>query len=177
MRVAQEFSSFLSVLPSQWRLSMETASPIDIIVYSETVWSHQHQGFWLPDGTKVASPSGHNSMLSMLSTTFIQLGCNGPWDNAAGLGNPIDSAEVSAHRAAYRADLNKHGYQEGSAVPMTEETHRALTRALDQDAAKTGITVIHFLSLLSTALACSYLWACSQRGKEAGQLELQDITL
>lgn len=60
-------------------------------------------------------------MLSMLSTTFIQLGRCGPWDSVTGQGIPIDSAEVSAHRAAYRADLTKRGFQEGSAVPMTEE--------------------------------------------------------
>ena len=89
----------------------------------------------------------------------------------------IDSAEVSAHRAAYRADLTKCGYQEGSAVPTTEETHRALIRALENDAAKPAITTINFLSLLNTALACCYLWDCSPRGKEVGQLELQDITL
>ena len=40
-----------------------------------------------------------------------------------------------------------------------------------------AITTISFLSLLNTALACCYLWDCSQRGKEVGQLELQDITL
>ena len=89
----------------------------------------------------------------------------------------IDSAEVSAHRAAYRADLTKCGYQKGSAVPTTQETHRALIRALENDAAKPAITTINFLSLLNTALACCYLWDCSQRGKEVGQLELQDITL
>ena len=50
-------------------------------------------------------------------------------------------------------------------------------RALDEEAALPANTIIHFLSLLSTALACSYLWDCSQRGKEVGQLELQDITL
>lgn len=177
MKVAQEFGSFLSVLPGQWGLTMETAGPIDVIVFSETVWAHHHKGSWLPDGSRVASPSGHNSMLSMLSTTFIQLGRCGPWDNATGQGNPIDSAEVSAHRAAYRADLIKRGYQEGSAVPMTEENHRALIRALDEEAAVPAITTIHFLSLLNTALACCYLWDCSQRGKEVGQLELQDITL
>ena len=92
-------------------------------------------------------------------------------------GNPIDSAEVSSHRAAYRADLRKEGYQEGSTVPMTEDTHRALIRAVDQEVAQPAITITQFINLLSTVLACSYLWDCSQRGKEVGQLEVQDITL
>ena len=176
-KATQEFCGFLSALPGEWAMTMETASPMEVIVFSETLWTHQHKGSWLPDGRKVASPSGHNAMLSMLSTSFIQLGRCGAWDSATGKGNPIDSAEVSAHRAAYRADLMKRGYQEGSAVPMTEDVHRALIRALDTEAAQPAHDILQWLNLLSTALACCYLWDCSQRGKEVGQLELQDITL
>ncbi|BDA41869.1 hypothetical protein COCOBI_02-6640 [Coccomyxa sp. Obi] len=79
-RAAAEFSVFLQTLPAAWGLNMMTARPLDIIMYSEAVWRHQHQGSWLPDGSKVASPSGHSSMLSMLSTTFSLLGRTGPWD-------------------------------------------------------------------------------------------------
>ena len=175
-RCAAEFLSFLQALPSAWGLSMQTARPLDIIMYSETVWRHQHQGSWLPDGSKVASPSGHNSMLSMLSTTFSLLGRSGPWDPVTLRGNPIDSEEVSSHRAAYRADLVKRGYREGSAIPISEETHRALVAALDSDAAAAS-SPIQLLTLASTALACTYLWDSSQRGKEVGLLELQDLTL
>ena len=75
-------------------------------------------------------------MLSMLSITFNQLGHCGSWDTATGRGNPIDSAEIRAHRAAYRADPTERGYQEGSAVLVTEGTHRALKRAPDQEAAQ-----------------------------------------
>ncbi|BDA41868.1 hypothetical protein COCOBI_02-6630 [Coccomyxa sp. Obi] len=38
-------------------------------------------------------------------------------------------------------------------------------------------TAYKLLSQLSTALACTYLWDSSQRGKEVGLLELQDLTL
>ena len=44
MKVAQEFCSFLSALPAKWCLTMETASPIDIIVFSETAWAHHTEG-------------------------------------------------------------------------------------------------------------------------------------
>ena len=39
MKVAQEFCTFLSALPQagQWGLTMDTAGPIDVIVFSETV--------------------------------------------------------------------------------------------------------------------------------------------
>ena len=62
-------------------------------------------------------------------------------------------------------------------MPMTEDVHRALIRALDTKAAQPAHDILQWLNLLSTALACCYLWDCSQRGKEVGQLELQDITL
>ena len=87
--VAEEFQNFLRILLAPWGLTMESASPIDVIMFSETVWAHQHKGSRLPDGSRVASPSRHNSMLSMLSTLLIQLGRCGPWDNATGQGNPI----------------------------------------------------------------------------------------
>ena len=158
LKTAEEFSAFLETLPASWGKNLKIAQPEDVIVFSKTVWRHQHQGSWLPDGSKVAFPSGHNSMLSMLSTTFCLLGRTGKWDPDRQQGNPMESFQITEHRAAYRADLIKRGYRGGSAIPLTEESHRALLTALYKEATA-ATSVLQMLSFASTTLACSYMAA------------------
>lgn len=175
-QISQEFAAFLQCLPASWGRSIHNCGPLDILAFVELSWVHKHQGSWLPNGSKVASPSGHSGMLSHLSTMFRLIGRCGPWNPLTNEGNPIESEIISSHRAAYHAGMLKRGYQEGSAIPITLDDHRSLIRALDLEIARADSPVKQ-LDLSCTALACCYLWEGGQRGKEVGRLELQDLTL
>jgi len=95
--VAAAFQAWLLSLPARWHRRLATATPEDVVVYSETVWLQQHAGSLLPDGSAVALPFGHNTMLSMLSTTLNLLDRHGPWRPSTGEGNSISSELVSAY--------------------------------------------------------------------------------
>lgn len=130
-QISQEFSAFLQSLPASWGRTIYSCSPLDVLAFVELSWVHQHQGSWLLSGARVASPSGYSGMLSHLSTMFRLMGPCGPWNPSTNEGNPIESESISSHRAAYHAGMLKRGYQEGSAIPISMDDHRALVSALD----------------------------------------------
>lgn len=141
----------------------------------ENVWTKQHCGSTLPDGQKIASYSGVNAALSHLSTAFRLINRVGDWDHQRLLyTNPIKSDFVSSYRSGYRLWAWKRGYEESSAVPITEATLFEFINGLDKDIAGTSDEQ---MKLIFERDICTflYLWYGQQRGKECGRLTISDL--
>lgn len=74
----------------------------------------------MADGSCTASPAGVNQCLSNLSTGFNLVGRVGDWYLHHFHGDPILSTKVIQYRPGYRHKAFCTGYQEGSAVHVTE---------------------------------------------------------
>jgi hypothetical protein len=59
-----EFASWLSSMPSESGKTLDNCCPGDLLVYMEDHWLPRHPGTMLPNGERVASPSGVNGVLS-----------------------------------------------------------------------------------------------------------------
>lgn len=170
-KVAAAFQAWLLSLPARWHRRLATVTPEHVIVYSEIVWLLQHAGSLLPDGSAVASPSGHNTTLSMLSTIFNLLGRHG---GPAPVRAPPSPLSWCLHTAAYCSGLQKRG-QEGSAVPLQLADHHALLDALAAETAAAAAGSLEQLVLISTTATCSFMWdGCRHGRQEVGHLEVAD---
>ena len=139
----------------------------------------------------MAAPSSLNGLFSQLSTSFEILGRSGLWDEDSRSGNPVRSRAITDFKAGYRRSMEGAGYEEGSAIEWTQQEVFALVQGLEVEA---GVKLKESLDLLASwrpsyaaramvkclqldrgALAASYLWFSMQRGKECGQLAVEDL--
>jgi hypothetical protein len=169
-----EFASWLSSMPSESGKTLDNCCPGDLLVYMEDHWLPRHPGTMLPNGERVASPSGVNGVLSNLSTAFGLLSRHGEYNDATGKGNPVLSSEVGLYRQGYKNQVWREGYQEGSAVPMTESKYRALISFMD-GLCDSKSSVVEQLCIERDVCLYMYAWESSLRGKDAGKITLQDF--
>ncbi|KAK9806959.1 hypothetical protein WJX72_008684 [[Myrmecia] bisecta] len=161
-RGGNELEEYLLTLPSSWGRSLRTATPEDIVSFCESTWLPKHVGSVLPDGSAVAAPSGLKVMLSHLSTLMTDLGRAGPWDDASQTGNPLESDSIARLRKGYTRHMRNLGYEEGSAVPISLETHQLLLSKLDQQSTTRLLD--------STALPSDYSLVVQPNGTKTRQL-------
>lgn len=173
-RTMQELDAWLSTLPALWGKTLLNCTPTDILAFLERSWLHKHAGTVLPDGSKVASPSGVNLCLSSMSTGFGLLGRLGPWTPATPHGNPIQSAALQHYRKGYGLQIWRGGYLESSAVPMTQDKVSQLLNYLDQQAA-TSMSPIQQLLFQRDALMALLMWETCLRGVDCGKVSLNDF--
>eukprot|EP00798_Chlamydomonas_sp_ICE-L_P000097 gene97-biopygen3398 len=134
-------------------------------------------GSQLPGSTtKVASPQGVDGAISHLSSLFDSLGRSGPYDDATGVGNPcLSSYPIKNYRRGYHQIIWAAGYQESSAVPMTEAKVEAVVTHLNQaalEAPDSWTKLIH----LRDALVILHAWKTAYGGTaESGKLCLLDL--
>lgn len=76
------------------------------------------------------SPSVIGLQLSFLSTQFHLLGRGGPYDDSTGRGNSCMSMSVGVYRHGYVRQAGMPGYQECSAVPLTDLKYQHLVEYL-----------------------------------------------
>ena len=170
-----ELSAWLSQLPAEWGLSLETISPELLGAYVTQQWLPKHAGTLLADGSKIAAPSSLSAMLSHLSTHFKQQGRLGLYGLMGPQhGNPVESFHIEHVRKAYSRSAWQRGYEEASAVPMPVEKLQKLLDLLDADSLLTG-NVLKAMLMQRDTVAFLYAWECGQRGKEVGQLQLADV--
>ncbi|KAK9805249.1 hypothetical protein WJX72_008655 [[Myrmecia] bisecta] len=102
------------------------------------------------------------------------MGRVGAWLPAQTRGNPINSTLIADYRKGYRSQVWELGYEEGSAVRMTQEKLVQLINYLDMAADQTSC-VIEQLVLHRDAVMLLYMWESCMRGKEVGRLNLRDF--
>ncbi|GIL74971.1 hypothetical protein Vretifemale_4815, partial [Volvox reticuliferus] len=112
------------------------ASPEDLLVYLEEWWLPNHPG----RKQEAAGPQAVKGVLSALSGWFSRAGRVGPFDPVSRTGNPCECPWVSDYRKGYTRLQMVGGYEEVSAVPMTEEKYGHLCQyLLDQAASATDV--------------------------------------
>ena len=153
--------------------AFHNCAPDDIIAHAE-LYSSIHAGSVLPSGVRTAAPGSINTMLSHLATGLSLLGRHGPYNSLTGQGNPLDSPEVRYYRRGYQQDVFNSGYEEQSAVPITDDKVGLLLDFLDAEAARAP-TPVRRLVLMRDAIAFTFMWVTSMRGDNACRLELSDF--
>lgn len=152
------------------------ARPEDILVFMDAHFLREHTGSRLPGRVSlVAAPSSVKGSLSHLSTLFDHLGRRGPYDPVTGLGNPCDSTLVRNYKQGYTRDLWKAGFQEISAVPLTYSKVTEVVDHIDGQLVQPRLSPFRQLCLARDALLMLYCWDSGMRGKEGGQVSLQDL--
>jgi hypothetical protein len=130
-------------------------------------------------------------MLSQLSTSFEILGRSGMWDAEARTGNPVRCRAITDFKSGYRSSMEGAGYEEASAIEWTQQEvfsmvcglekeagsrlHEALSLRASGRTSDAARAMVQCLLLDRDALAASYLWHSMQRGKECGQLAVEDL--
>ena len=109
-KTMQELNEWLSQLPTQWKKSLMTCTPADLIAFLQDHWLEAHAGTSLPNGSLISSPSGVNQCLSSMSTGFCVIGKVTSWTPETPSGNPIQSSLVSSYRKGYRLGAWRSGY-------------------------------------------------------------------
>jgi hypothetical protein len=169
-RVMQEFAGTLSLFGR----TTADCTPDDVLAHAE-LFAQQHAGSVLPDGQSVAAPSSIEGMLAHLSTGLSLLGRVGPYERSTGQGNPLSSPEVTYYRRGYGLDLFRAGYEERSAVPLSEPKLRTLLNHLDRCAAEPSVSAFRRLLLSRDAIGFLLMWQTTMRGDNAGRIELDDL--
>ena len=109
-KTMQELTEWLSQLPTQWKKSLMTCTPADLIAFLQDHWLEAHAGTSLPNVSLISSPSGVNQCLSSMSTGFSLIGRVTSWTPETPSGNPIQSSLVSSYRKGYRLGAWRSGY-------------------------------------------------------------------
>ena len=173
LALGREFSSWLAALPSSAGFSTtpQTARPEDLLVFIQSHFILHHAGSVVPGlDHKVASPQGVSSAFSHLSTLFDSLGRRGPYQPETNRGNPCDSNVIQRYKQGYLRDMCQAGYQEKSAVPLTEALVLELMTHFDQLEASDALSPFEKLMAQRDGLLILYNWHSAMRGKEGGQL-------
>ena len=177
LTLGSELQTWLSSLPSSMGFpnTLQTARPEELLVFMQSSFIREHAGSRLPGSTElVASPQGVSCAFSHLSTLFESLGRRGPYDALSRAGNPCDSAEIRRYKQGYGRDLWQAGYQETSAVPMSEALTRQLIQHIDTLVSQSSSSFEKLLHLRD-GLLLLFAWYSAMRGKEGGELCLPDL--
>ncbi|GIL93774.1 hypothetical protein Vretimale_78, partial [Volvox reticuliferus] len=146
------------------------ASPEDLLVYLEEWWLPNHPG----RKQEAAGPQAVKGVLSALSGWFSRAGRVGPFDPVSRTGNPCECPWVSDYRKGYTRLQMVGGYEEVSAVPMTEEKYGHLCQyLLDQAASATDVA--DTLTSLRDLLCVQFMFQSTYRGYDVGKLALGDF--
>ena len=173
--VGAELSDWLLKLPDPYPRDLLKVRPEELLCFLETHWVHTHVGSQLPGSdTLVASPSGVDGVISHLSSLFDSLGRSGPYDDTTNGGNPCLSTPIQKYRRGYHQMLWAAGYQESSAVPLTQAKVEALVTKLDL-AARQSADHLTMLVQMRNALVILHAWTTAYRGTESGKLCLLDL--
>ena len=175
LAVSRELQLWLECLPNDYPRDLTTCRPEEILVFLQSHFIQTHVGSRAPGQPKTASPSGVATTLSHLSTTFIGLGRQGPYDHLTGSGNPCESAEITRFKQGYHRDMTSAGYQETSAVPSTLPKVEAVVNKLTQQVTAAQHPLAN-ICIERDALLIIYSWDSGMRGKDGGSLTLQDLT-
>ena len=174
-KLGKEFSAWLHVLPPGYATDLQGAGPEDLLVFMDYQWLPRHAGSKLPGfEAPVASPQGVACALSHMSTLFKRIGRIGAYNDATGSGNPCESPIILLYKQGYRRKLWEAGYQESSAVPMTEPKLHQLILHLD-DLIRGESNQMVQLGYARDIVMLLYSWDSSMRGKEGGKLCLPDL--
>eukprot|EP00798_Chlamydomonas_sp_ICE-L_P024763 gene24763-biopygen19199 len=173
--IGEEFQSWLARLPPGYPRTLAAARPEEVLVFFEEHYIWEHGASSVGSGGRLQSaPSSVGCAVAHLRSLMKKIGRRGPYDAMTGLGNPCDCYEVSEYVAGYKRSLWAAGYQEGSAVPLDEKKVSALLRDLD-DQWYAEPDEFQRLMLERDATMMLYLWYSGMRGKDGGQLSLQNF--
>ena len=176
-KAMQELDSWLQQLPAQWKKTLLSCTPADIVVYLESHWLAQHAGTILPDGEMIASPKGVSQCLSSCSTGFKLIGRMGEWNVLTNSGNPVESTLINQYRKGYKLEAWRAGYLEGSAVPFMQASK--VFQLVDHiDSVLAGVSSpIGQLTLHRDIVLLLLMWETPMRGKDCGKLQWADFFL
>ena len=118
-KASQEFVSWLHRHHPGYNLL--TCSDEHLLDFVSSHWLLAHCGSQLPDGSRIASPSGLQSMLGHLSTTFELISRASPHAPGHLLGNPTKSPLLTRFKLGYARDQFQAGYEVTLAVPIKPE--------------------------------------------------------
>ena len=160
----QKLGDHLARLPPALGLSLATCSPIDLLVFLESLWPKAPPGEPLP-----LSFAYFKNMVSCWGTGFDLLGRTGAWDEGQRRGNPARGIRLSLWLGALKKAYKESGVQPEAAVPLTLDKLELLLTKLDA-AALSSSSSLERLILLRDAALFGYLFASCQRGGEGAML-------
>eukprot|EP00798_Chlamydomonas_sp_ICE-L_P025854 gene25854-biopygen20342 len=173
--LGSELSTCLLRLHATYPRDLQGVRPEELLCFLQTHWVLNHAGSLLPGSTtKVASPGCVDGAIRHLPSLFESLGRCGPYVDATGADNPCSSSPIKDYRRGYHQMLWAAGYQESSAVPMTQSKVEAVATHLTQAAlqAPDSLTMIVHLR---DALVILHSWATAYRGIKSGMLCLLNL--
>jgi integrase len=165
---AREFSAWLARYGGG--RTVLDCTPDDVLVYITAHWLPGHSG----RQSSEPGPSAVKSHLSLLSGALARVGREGRYNALTGEGNPCACSWVEDYRKGYQRQQMLAGYQEVSAVPLTEAKYEALVRYLWREISRAA-GALAVMVLLRDLLVVLLLWQTAQRGHDVGKLGLGDF--
>ncbi len=167
-----EFEKFLSA----YGVSVMDVNPMDVLLFLDSEYQHEHTGTRLPDGSHVSAPQSLCNARSALAGVFSQQGRSGPWSDTDGSGNPCDSVYVKQYLTGYRNKQTAAGYAEKAAVPYSEDELRQALTAVWQAACQYKWGSLQQCCLLRQGAEVAVGHATALRGYDIAKLRVQDLT-
>jgi integrase len=167
-KVWAEFNNFLERVGHGLRA--ETACDLDVIAFV--------QGFWIPehkrncrtrmgeDGEKVASASAVKGMIQQIAKSYSMKG------RTDGM-NPAKQESVKSYCDGYRMWLKENRVRERRAKVFKERKVSDLVEHLERRVKESG--GLRRCVLMMDLAAVDYLWESWARGKECGELRVDQI--
>jgi integrase len=151
-------------------LSVHTATDLDVITFVQGVWLPGHvdkcRTRTEKEGEKVASASAVKGVIQHVSKTYSML----DYQDAE---NPAKQESVKSYTEGYRFWLKEKGVREKRAKVMKESKVEQLVEYLEDGIARSeGITRC---VLMMDLAAVDYLWDSWARGKECGELRVDQV--
>lgn len=171
-RAHAEFSNFLIPWRTHPSGHWATCTPEVVLYYLRTVLS-QRTG---RSGGELSAAT-LRQQVSNLSSCFIKLGREQPWDELAGCGNPVASSLVRNHVEMAERRQHAAGQRECSAVPVPIDAVTTLLRHLDgaEAAAVAQHNRLEQLRCARDAAMIALLWHSSRRGADLLRLRWHHV--
>lgn len=173
-----EFCEYLRCCAMPGCNTVDTCTDIEVLVFLQAHYLKQHSG----RKSDNVAPSTLDSAVSRLVRLFNSYGRTGKWYCPPGcqqpVGNPASSQRIEDFKRMYARMCKDDGYEEVSAVPLTEADFRAMIDCLDQRVQElvqlqsaTALSHLHDILLLERdAAAFTVLWESWRRGQDILQL-------
>ena len=180
LKVLEDWTSWSSLYPSGMQPSLATCRPaVDVLCFLQ-YWRETHHGVRRPadpdDYLPEVAPSTLEGVKSHLSVLCQALGRQGTWSEANSDNNPTAHPDVADYLTGYAHHCHVNTpYVATAAVPLTLAKHLKIISYLDARA-EAALGPIARATFLRDLCLEAYLWETGQRGKEAGNLLITDLT-
>lgn len=163
-----EFCEFLQRIGQG--LSVENASDMDVIAFIQGDWMPKHQVNCRTrvgeEGEKIASASAVRGVIQHLSKSYAMLG-RADWEN------PAKQESVRNYSDGYRMWLKERSVREKRAKVFKEQKVEDLVRYMETKIERSR--GIGRCVLRMDLAAIDYLWESWSRGKECGELRVDQV--